>query len=70
MKLIHMAVVALVFTGTAWASDVDDVTQCLAHWGQHPFSKTDPKFRTISSKVKVMGVGGEITDGATTEKPE
>ena len=70
MKLVSLLVVALVFTGSAWASDLDDVTQCLAHWGQHPFSKTEPKFRTISSKVKVMGVGGEITDGAKTEKPE
>ncbi len=70
MKITLAIAATLLFTFGAWAEDSDEVKNCLQHWGTHPFGKTEPHFRTISSKVRVMGVGGEITDAAHTDKPE
>jgi hypothetical protein len=54
----------------ASATDMDEIQQCLRSWGTHPFAKENPEYRTISSKVKVMGIGNEMTDTKNTTKPE
>lgn len=44
------------------------VSKCLAAWGEHPFGK-NPKFKTLSTSVRVFGIGSEPVDDAVTEKP-
>ena len=53
----------------AGASDLEDVQNCLRHWGETPFSAT-PEFRIMTSKVRVMGIGDEMTDAKHSLKPE
>lgn len=53
-------------------ADSDDVVvrECLEKWGKTPFDKAKPKYRTISTRVKVIGIGGDVVDANKTEKPE
>jgi len=51
-------------------SDESAIQSCLAHWGKHPFSAKDPKYRVIQGRVKVMGIGGDIKDDEKTAQPE
>lgn len=70
MTKVFLAAALTVFSLSAFASDdLSEVQNCLHHWGHHPF-KENPPFRTISSSVRVMGIGSEITDSGKTEKPE
>jgi hypothetical protein len=58
---------------SAFSSDDGDesvIQSCLKHWGKHPFKGKNPEFRTISTKVKVIGIGKNTEDTARTEKPE
>ncbi len=52
------------------ADDLDEVKQCLRNWKTHPFKAAKPEFRTVTSKVKVMGVGGALEDDTPTKEPE
>ncbi len=68
-KLIFAAL--LVFSVNAPAAEEsEEVATCLKNWKNHPFKTARPEFRTIRSKVKVMGMGDELTDGQTTSTPE
>ncbi len=69
MKIIGALILGLSFSAIGWASDMDELKECLRHWGKHPFSKSEPEYRTIAGKVKVMGIGGEMIDMVKTEKP-
>lgn len=69
MKMIFISAL-MALSSLAFADDVSEVKNCLSHWKDHPFNADQPKFRTISSKVKVMGMGDEMVDGTKTEKPE
>lgn len=71
MKKIIFIIVAM-FMCSAHANEGDDnaIRACLAKWDKSPFSSKNPKFRTISTKVKVMGIGGDVQDNEKTEKPE
>lgn len=60
----------MVLPAFAHASDQEEIQQCLRHWGKHPFAKSNPEFRTMATKVKVMGIGDEMTDTKATGKPE
>jgi hypothetical protein len=70
MKFIIALAALFSFSMAAAATDMDEIKECLRHWGKHPFAKEEPDFRTISAKVKVMGIGGEMQDVKATEKPE
>jgi hypothetical protein len=52
------------------AGDLKSIQSCLANWKQPPFDAKSPTFRTISSEVKVMGIGHDVDDSAATDKPE
>ena len=51
-------------------SDQDEIQHCLRRWVKHPFVKSSPDFRTMATKVKVMGIGDEMSDTRATGKPE
>lgn len=68
MRLLFCLIVF--FPVTALADDLDEIKACLSHWQGHPFKTESPKFRTLTSRVKVMGIGDETTDDVKTDKPE
>lgn len=49
-------------------SNEDAVSKCLAAWGEHPFG-AHPKFKTLSTSVRVFGVGSEPVDDEVTKSP-
>ena len=61
--------IGLIFSAVAGASDSDDIQSCLHNWGKTPFTK-DSEYRTISSTVRVMGIGDALSDTKETAKPE
>jgi len=69
VKLIAV-LLTLGFSFSAFATDSDEIQNCLKTWGKTPFSKDNPDFRVISSKVRVMGIGDSVEDNRPTEKPE
>jgi hypothetical protein len=69
MKLIAV-LLTMAFSFSAAATDMDEIHSCLRNWGKTPFSKDNPDFRVITSKVRVMGVGDNVEDTRPTEKPE
>ncbi|HVJ64926.1 MAG TPA: hypothetical protein VM901_06695 [Bdellovibrionota bacterium] len=44
------------------------IGKCLAAWGKHPFG-ANPKFKTLSTSVKVFGIGSNPGDHETTDAP-
>jgi hypothetical protein len=44
------------------------ISSCLNAWGEHPFGK-HPHYQTLSSSVKVFGIGQNIDDLTPTKKP-
>ncbi|RYZ79869.1 MAG: hypothetical protein EOP06_26405, partial [Proteobacteria bacterium] len=46
----------------------DAMSKCLRAWGNHPFGR-DPKFRTMSTSVKVFGIGKNPRDAEVTTVP-
>lgn len=71
MKAAAFALLVLVSLN-AFASEEGDeraIEDCISHWGKTPF-KPHPKYRTINTKVKVMGIGGDIHDEKKTSEPE
>jgi hypothetical protein len=51
--------------------DLGAIRSCLAHWGKTaPFDTKSPKFRVLSAKVKVLGIGGETRDDVSTDAPD
>jgi len=51
-------------------SDKDDsaIAKCLKAWGPHPFGE-NPKFKTLSTSVKVFGIGSNPKDDEKTSSP-
>ncbi len=59
----------LTYGTVARADDVEEIKTCLAHWGKSPF-KVDSPFRVVTTRVKVMGIGGDVDESTKTDKPE
>ena len=55
---------------TLATANVDAVRACLASWPDHPFDANNPSYRSVSGKVKIFGIGGDINESIPTEKPE
>jgi hypothetical protein len=66
---VTTAMALLALGGTARADALEEIRGCFATWKQHPFSKDHPKFKTITSKVKVMGIGSNVKDDEVTAEP-
>jgi len=53
----------------AAAQEVDSsIAACLKAWGKHPFGK-NPTFKTLSTSVKVFGIGSNTSDTEVTSSP-
>src|SRR6516165_8562929 len=68
MKSVLVLLLAA-FSFQAYASDMEDIQECLHNWKKHPFA-AEPEFRTIGAKVKVIGIGDDMIDNKTTKQPE
>lgn len=44
------------------------VASCLKAWGKHPFGK-NPQYKTLSTAVKVFGIGRDTADTEETKGP-
>jgi hypothetical protein len=55
---------------SAFATEADDspVSSCLNAWGKHPFGK-NPSYKTLSTSVKVFGIGPDTADTEVTQTP-
>jgi hypothetical protein len=75
-KKILSVVIILLLTQISFAkdeeknkeTDEDSLTRCFKAWGTHPFTK-DSDFKTISTSVKVFGIGENPGDDEKTESP-
>lgn len=53
----------------AAAQEADSpVASCLKAWGKHPFGK-NPQYKTLSTSVKVFGIGRDTADTEPTNEP-
>lgn len=71
-KLV-LVLVGCVFSVSTFANDPETdqvVKECLSKWEKHPFNEKDLKYRTIATKVKVMGIGGNVKDDEKSQGPE
>lgn len=51
------------------AQEVDSsISSCLKAWGKHPFGK-NPQYKTLSTLVKVFGIGPDTADTEPTNEP-
>lgn len=51
------------------AEEVDSgISSCLKAWGKHPFGR-NPQYKTLSTSVKVFGIGRDTADTETTHSP-
>jgi hypothetical protein len=68
-------IIALLIAATAiiaapvHAQEVDSsIATCLKTWGKHPFGK-NPTYKTLSTSVKVFGIGKNTADTEATSSP-
>lgn len=47
----------------------DSIHRCLKAWGKHPFG-SNPEYRTLSTSVKVFGIGQSSNDTEVTSSPQ
>lgn len=65
----------LLMSGVAYSSSPTSAARalndCAKQWESQPFGKIteDTKFRTITGKVRVMGIGSETVDDEVTDAP-
>ncbi len=52
--------------------DIDALRACASQWGKTPFGEITSKtpYRTLNTKVRVLGIGGETVDDGKTDSPE
>ena len=70
--LISLAVLGLSLSFSSLVAAEDDlqaVQACLAHFKTHPFNAKAPVYQTLSTGVKVFGIGSKTEDLNVTEKP-
>jgi hypothetical protein len=70
MKVVLLAL-CLLFSSFTFADEAPNksIETCLDHWGTHPFGKK-PSYRTMSTSVKVFGIGTDPVDDDVTDKPK
>jgi hypothetical protein len=70
-KMIQLTVfsAAILFNMPTFAADEGSpISSCLKSWGTHPFG-ADPKFKTLTTSVKVFGIGKDTIDSDVTDAP-
>ena len=75
MTRLKLAIACLIIcsmpmvTEVASAAEVDSsVASCLRAWGKHPLG-ANPTYKTLSTSVKVFGIGKDTADTERTETP-
>ena len=69
--ILMLGFVRLNVFATTEDGDEAVLRSCLKQWPNNPFkAKKELSYRTISTKVKVMGIGSNVNDTEQTEKPE
>ena len=59
----------LLFSMPTLATEIDgSIANCLKAWGKHPFGN-NPSYKTLSTSVKVFGIGADSTDSEVTNSP-
>ena len=67
--LIGLLLGASMLVSAVAAEEVDSsVASCLKAWGKHPFGKS-PRYKTLSTSVKVFGIGPDTADTEPTQDP-
>jgi hypothetical protein len=67
--LICLLLGAAALVSAVAAAEVDSsVASCLKAWGKHPFGK-NPQYKTMSTSVKVFGIGRDTADTEPTHEP-
>jgi len=67
--LIGLLLGASMLVSAVAAEEVDSsVASCLKAWGKHPFGKS-PRYKTLSTSVKVFGIGPDTADTEPTNGP-
>ena len=75
MKISHATLLLLLLgffliPSNAHADDEGGaMNRCLAAWGNHPFGK-NPRYKTLSTSVKVFGIGKASGDTEPTSTPQ
>lgn len=69
MKTSLLVLAALVLVPTTLFAKHQDIDSCLEAWGENPFGKS-PRFRTLKTEVKIVGIGDQVTDSKKTSAPE
>lgn len=60
---------ASLFSNYVQAQEIDgSIAACLKTWGKHPFG-AHPTYKTLSTSVKVFGIGSNTADTVTTNSP-
>ena len=71
-KSTALSLIVLIFSIGPSMAHADDeggaINRCLAAWGEHPFGK-NPKYKTLSTSVKVFGIGQASGDKEATPEP-
>lgn len=68
-RYIALIFAVSVFSTSAFANESDNPTEgCLKAWGKHPFGK-NPSYKTLSTAVKVFGIGRTTADTEPTDIP-
>lgn len=62
--------ICLLSSPTLASANLESVRACLATWPDHPFDTQNLSYRTVSGRVKIFGIGGDINESVPTEKPE
>lgn len=66
---VFMLVVAAPVSTAVHAQEMDGaIAACLKTWGKHPFGSI-PNYKTLSTSVKVFGIGSNTEDTESTHSP-
>ena len=71
VTLLSLVLLASSITPSAAVAEDEGgaMNRCLAAWGTHPFGK-NPKYKTLSTSVKVFGIGQASGDTEATAEPK
>ena len=69
LLLVAVVATASLLGNAAQAQEVDgSIAACLKAWGKHPFGSS-PTYKTLSTSVKVFGIGSNTADTESTSSP-
>ncbi len=67
MKKMIVVLLGLLFCVCLRADKNENIDECLKSWGKHPFNEKNYTYRKLRTNVKVLGIGGNISDLVATK---